>query len=161
MYRESTRNERRNLYVARDGTVVARDEISGAVRWRFTLADRNNQVSRGKMRCAADGDDVLVFGAIGLASLWSADSDRACALACLDAETGVERWRVSFAERPLRDGFLPATMLVTAESIFVEDRGSIVAVDRSNGKIRWSEAGDEGTPAALAVAGQSVAANAS
>jgi outer membrane protein assembly factor BamB len=79
----------------------------------------------------------------------------------LNATTGVERWRVSFAERTLRDGFLPATMLVTAESIFVEDRGSIVAVDRSNGKIRWIEAGDEGTPAALAVEGQSVAANAS
>jgi outer membrane protein assembly factor BamB len=161
MYRESTRNAPRHLYIARDGTVVARDEISGAVRWRSTLADRKNQVSSGKMRCVADGDDVLVFGAIGLASLWSADSDRACALACLNATTGVERWRVSFAERTLRDGFLPATMLVTAESIFVEDRGSIVAVDRSNGKIRWIEAGDEGTPAALAVEGQSVAANAS
>lgn|GEM_PF-5513405 len=161
MYRESTPKGPHLLYVARDGIVTARDGGTGAVRWRFALADRGNQVSRGKMRCVADGEDVFVFGAIGLASLWSAASTRPCVLACVNATNGAERWRVSFTERPLRDGFLPATVLVTTESIFVEDRGSIVAVERSTGRIRWEEAGEEETPAALAVDGLSVAANAS
>jgi hypothetical protein len=61
MYRESTRNAPRHLYIARDGTVVARDEISGAVRWRSTLADRKNQVSSGKKGDALPTATMCLF----------------------------------------------------------------------------------------------------
>lgn len=68
-------------------------------------------------------------------------------LACIDADTGKERWRVDFMERyqsQLPEFGFVSSPLATEEGIYVQAGGSVVKLDPRNGKSLWRALEDGG-----------------
>jgi len=68
-------------------------------------------------------------------------------LACIDADSGAERWRVDFMARHTsklpKFGFA-SSPLVTADGVYAQAGGSVVKLDPRNGKSLWRTLDDGG-----------------
>ena len=68
-------------------------------------------------------------------------------LACLDAETGQERWRLDFVERfasPLPSFGFVCSPLVDGEFIYVQAGASLVKLEKMTGQVIWRTLADDG-----------------
>ena len=114
---------------------VALDANSGAEKWRADLKLRSFGAP------LASGGSV--FYAVGTGNMgadtWHYDEEArdkeaaaAGAVVCLDAATGAERWRYSLPKS------VHSGLAADAFSVYVGSRdGSVYALDRASGKLRW------------------------
>ena len=114
---------------------VALDANSGAEKWRADLKLRSFGAP------LASGGSV--FFAVGTGNMgadtWHYDEEArdkeaaaAGAVVCLDAATGAERWRYSLPKS------VHSGLAADAFSVYVGSRdGSVYALDRASGKLRW------------------------
>jgi outer membrane protein assembly factor BamB len=68
-------------------------------------------------------------------------------LVCLDAQNGVERWRVDFVERfktPLPAFGFVCSPLVDGDFVYVQAGASVVKLQKTSGEVVWRTAKDQG-----------------
>ncbi|MEO1088046.1 MAG: PQQ-binding-like beta-propeller repeat protein, partial [Acidobacteriota bacterium] len=115
-------------------SVVAFDQGTGERLWTRTWSVQfvmpQFMESHGnwpKSTPSVDGDDLLFLGI----------DER---LHCLDAETGEPRWSVDFPRQfktPIPEFGSSTSPLISGDSIFVQAAGSLLALDRRTGEVRW------------------------
>lgn len=120
---------------------VALDRRTGEVRWRtewkgaitvpFFAASNGSWI---RATPAYDGESLYVAGMRDV-------------LACLDAKTGQEKWRVDFVEQfqtPLPAFGFASSPLVVDEAVYVQAGAALVKLDKRSGKVLWRSLKDDG-----------------
>lgn len=122
---------RRAIVGTLQGTLLCVETMSGTLVWRFDLPE--NSAYKGIRSSPATESGVIVFGA-----------DDA-ALYCVDAESGVERWRLAFSAPILASPAIARGIVVA-----LDQKGVTRAVSIQEGKTIWQfHAGSQSNAPAL------------